>query len=178
MSDLATELMRLFALALGLDEHWFDDKIDKHITNLTLSNYPDQTVDPLPGQLRAGAHTDFGSLTILRTEDRPGGLEVLTSAGRWVAVPIVPGTFIVNIGDLMAQWTNDRWISTMHRVVNPPPKQTNSTRRQSIIFFHQPNYDADIECLPTCRAGSPRYATITSGEHLMTKIRQMTSVRP
>jgi len=66
----------------------------------------------------------------------------------------------------------------MHRVVNPPPNQTSGTRRQSIIFFHQPNYGAEIECLPTCRAEGARYAAITSGEHLMTKIRQMTSVRP
>ena len=152
MTSLATTLMRLFALALDLDEHWFDDKVDKHMTNFTVSNYPDQP-DPLAeGQLRAGAHTDYGSLTILRTEDKPGGLEVRTSSGEWATVPIVPGAFIINIGDLMAQWTNDQWVSTMHRVVNPPRDKATGSRRQSLIFFHQPNYDAVVDCLPSCNA--------------------------
>src|SRR5207244_3582768 len=73
-----------------------------------------------PGQLRAGAHTDYGSLTILKTEDRPGGLQVRSPEGAWLDVPIVEGTFVVNLGDLMARWTNDQWVSTLHRVVNPP----------------------------------------------------------
>lgn len=176
MTELATTLMRLFALALGLDEHWFVDKIDKHMTNLSLSNYPDQP-DELPtGQLRAGAHTDYGSITILKAEDKPGGLEVQTGDGSWAPVPIVPDTFIINIGDLMAQWTNDRWVSTMHRVVNPPRDQANSSRRQSLIFFHQPNYDALIECIPSCLGAGARYAPVTSGDHLARKIGQMNAV--
>jgi isopenicillin N synthase-like dioxygenase len=127
MEQLAQALMRLFALGLDLDEYWFDDKIDKHMTNLTANWYPDQRVRAKPGQLRAGAHTDYGSLTILKTENKPGGLEVQTRQGNWAPVPIIPGTFIVDIGDLMAQWTNDRWISTMHRVANPPRDMTTGT---------------------------------------------------
>jgi isopenicillin N synthase-like dioxygenase len=173
MTALAASLMRLFAVALGLDEHWFDDKIDKHMTNMTLSNYPDQP-DELPaGQLRAGAHTDYGSMTILKSEDKPGGLEVQTKAGAWAAVPIVPGTFIINIGDLMAQWTNDQWVSTMHRVANPPRDQATGSRRQSLIFFHQPNYDAVVQCLPSCVGPAARYAPTTSGDHLWGKMLKM-----
>ncbi len=168
MGDLACTLMRIFALALGLDEHYFDDKVDRHISRLRLRNYPAQDKPPQPGQIRAGAHSDYGSLTILATEDRPGGLQVFNAEGQWVDVPIVPDCFIINIGDLMARWTNDRWVSTLHRVVNPPLDAKTESRRQSIVFFHNPNYDARIECLPTCaRDDVPaKYPPTTSGEHL------------
>jgi isopenicillin N synthase-like dioxygenase len=178
MTALATTLMRLFALALDLDEHWFDDKIDKHMTGFSLSNYPDQPQGQAPNQLRAGAHTDWGSLTILKTEDKPGGLEVLTTQGAWEAVPIIPGTFIINIGDLMAQWTNDRWISNMHRVVNPPRDQATGSRRQSLIFFHQPNYDARIECLAGCVGDGAKYPPTTSGGHLKMKLDMSRVAKP
>lgn len=121
MERLALALMRLFAIALDLGETWFDSKIDKHMTLLDFANYPDQVPPPSPCQVRAGAHTDYGSLTILKAEDKPGGLEVLMPGGQWIAPPVVDDAFIVNIGDLMAQWTNDEWISTMHRVVNRLP---------------------------------------------------------
>jgi isopenicillin N synthase-like dioxygenase len=174
MERLAQSLMRLFALALDLDERWFDDKIDKHMTNLTANWYPDQQVPPVPGQLRFGAHSDYGSLTILKTEDKPGGLEVRAADGSWHKVPIVPGTLIVNLGDLMAQWTNDRWVSTVHRVVNPPPDRVGGAARLSIAFFHQPNYDALVECLPSCREGGvAKYPPVTSGDHLETKLAKL-----
>ncbi|MCC4307764.1 hypothetical protein LL252_04185 [Alcanivorax marinus] len=168
MGDLAATIMRIFALALDLDEDYFDDKIDKHISRLRLRNYPAQAQAPKPGQIRAGAHSDYGSLTILCTEDKPGGLQVCNAEGEWVDVPIVPGTFIINIGDLMERWSNDRWVSTLHRVVNPPAGAGGAARRQSIVFFHNPNYDARIECLPNCtREGeAPRYPVTTSGDHL------------
>jgi isopenicillin N synthase-like dioxygenase len=116
-------------------------------------------------------------MTIIKAEDKPGGLEVLDAEGNWRSVPVVPGTFIVNLGDLMAQWTNDRWVSTMHRVVNPPRDKAIGSRRQSLIFFHQPNYDAMIECLPGCLDnGRAKYAPITSGEHLLMKMQKMQDV--
>ncbi len=167
MAGLAADLMRLFATALELDdENFFAGKIDRHISRLRVRNYPAPIAPPVLGQLRAGAHSDYGSLTILKTEDRPGGLEVFTKEERWLAVPIVPGTFIVNIGDLMARWTNDRWVSTLHRVVNPAQHDAAESRRQSLVFFHNPNYDALIETLPTCLGAGSKYAPITSGEHL------------
>ncbi|HEX3954266.1 MAG TPA: 2-oxoglutarate and iron-dependent oxygenase domain-containing protein [Stellaceae bacterium] len=168
MNELAQTLMHLFALGLGLDEHFFDDKIDRHISRLRLRNYPAPTASPLPGQLRAGAHSDYGSLTILATEDKPGGLQACNSAGDWVDVPSLPGCFVVNLGDLMARWTNDAWVSTLHRVVNPPDAVAAQSRRASLVFFHNPNYDAPVACIPTCLAAgdAPRYAPTTSGEHL------------
>ncbi|WP_278374453.1 isopenicillin N synthase family dioxygenase [Sphingobium xenophagum] len=173
MEKLAELLMELCARALKLPPDWFADKIDKHITNMVISNYPDQPEELEAGQLRAGAHTDYGGLTILKTEDKPGGLQVQTSDGRWEPVPIVPGAFIINLGDLMAQWTNDEWVSTMHRVINPPRDQAIGSRRQSLVFFHQPNYDAVIECIPTCTEMAPKYARTTSIDHLEMKMNQM-----
>ncbi len=168
MSALAQSLMRLFALALDQPETFFDDKIDKHISRLRVRNYPAPQVPPEPGQLRAGAHSDYGSLTILKTEDKPGGLQAHNKAGEWVDVPVVPGCFVVNLGELMARWTNDHWVSTLHRVVNPPEEQASESHRQSLVFFHNPNYDAVIECIPSCQSPDrpPKYPVTTSGDHL------------
>jgi len=82
----------------------------------------------------------------------------------------VPGTFVVNLGDLMAQWTNDRWVSTLHRVANPPDGEWNASR-YSITFFHQPNYDVLVESLD--RVNPPKYAPETSGAHLVRKLSAM-----
>ena len=177
MEKLAADLMRMFALALDLPESFFDDKIDRHISMFRALQYPSQTADPQPGQLRAGAHSDYGSLTILRQEQRPGGLQVQNKLGTWVDVPAIPGAFVVNIGDLMMQWTNDLWASTMHRVVNPPRDLANDSARISLVFFHQPNYDALVTCLPGCAdAEHPaKYAPVSSGDHLRSKFVKQTT---
>lgn len=178
MSELARQLMAMFAVGLKLPIEFFEPTIDRHISMLRALHYPNQPDDPLPGQLRAGAHSDYGSLTIVRQEDRPGGLQVFGKQGEWVDVPVVPDAFVVNIGDLMAEWTNDRWVSTLHRVVNPPRDLANDADRVSIVFFHQPNYDAVIECLPTVLEPGeiPRYAPVTSGQHLYDKFTKQTSM--
>jgi isopenicillin N synthase-like dioxygenase len=167
MEQLASDIMRVFAVALDLPELFFADKIDKHVSRVRAIHYPDQREDPLPGQLRAGEHTDYGTMTILRIEDVPGGLQVKTREGEWLDVLAVPDAFVVNIGDLMMRWTNDAWISTLHRVLNPPRDAKLGTQRISLAFFHQPNYDALIECLPSCQGlGNPaKYPPVTSGEH-------------
>jgi len=173
MEGLTVELMRIAALGLGIEEHFFDRFIDRHITAMRLNHYPAQEAPPLPGQLRAGAHTDYGLLTILNGEDVPGGLQVLTKAGEWLDVATEPGTFVVNIGDLLMRWTNDRWVSNTHRVVNPPAEAARN-RRLSIAFFHHPNYDAPIECIAP--AGEARYAPVLSGAYRDEKYRQTRAV--
>ena len=171
MEDLADDLMRIFAVALDMPEAWFQDKIDKHITNFSVSYYPPQDTPPADNQLRCGPHSDYGSLTIVSSDTDVGGLQVLTSAGDWASVPCLPNTFVINLGDLMAEWTNDRWRSTLHRVVNPPRESADQSRL-SFLFFHQPNYDAVIECLPSCTNPDdpPKYARVTSGEHVRRKV--------
>ena len=161
MEGLAARIMRLMALGLNLDEIWFDGKIADHITSLSVLHYPRLERPALPGQFRRGPHSDWGSVTILWHDGMPG-LQVLSPAGDWVDVPVVPDSFVVNLGDLMARWTNDRWVSTLHRVVAPG---TDTGDRTSIAFFHQPAYDAVIECIPTCKSPDdpPRYEPVTSG---------------
>lgn len=178
MSEVSRQLMAIFAVALELPIEYFEDKIDQHISMFRALHYPDQPDEPLPGQLRAGAHSDYGSLTLLRQEARPGGLQVLAKNGEWTDVPVVPGAFVVNIGDLMAEWTNDRWVSTMHRVVNPPRDLANDSRRISLVFFHQPNYDTIVECLPTVLepGEEAKYAPVSSGQHLYDKFTKQTSM--
>jgi isopenicillin N synthase-like dioxygenase len=166
MSGLVTRLMRLAALALGVHEHFFDDKVDRSIGTMRLNYYPAPAVAPRPGQLRASAHTDYGGFTILSGEDVPGGLQVRTRAGRWIDVATTPTTFVVNIGDLLMRWTNDRWLSNMHRVVNPPLDGP-ARARLSIAFFNHPNYDVLIECLPS--QGPARHPPVLSGDYRDTK---------
>jgi isopenicillin N synthase-like dioxygenase len=180
MERLAAAVMRAFALALDLPEGFFADKTDRHISGIRVINYPDQPEAPAAGQLRAGAHSDYGALTILKAENVPGGLQVLNRTGDWVDVEPPAGAFVVNIGDLMMHWTNDRWVSTLHRVVNPPRDVALGSRRQSVVFFYQPNYDAVIECLPSCSGpGHPsRYAPVTSGEHRLRKFLRTVSTAP
>lgn len=175
---LSAELMRICARSLRLADNWFDDKIDRATSNLIAQNYPALEKPPVPGQIRNGAHTDFGTLTLLMAEDRPGGLQVVGMDGEWHDVRPVPGTFIVNLGDMMAQWTNDRWRSTLHRVVNPPVDAGAASRRLSVVFFHTPNYDATIACIPSCTDADhpPKYAPILSGEHIGSKLKAVESV--
>jgi isopenicillin N synthase-like dioxygenase len=107
MEELAHELMRLFALGLGLQEDFFDDKIDNDISKLSANYYYRQETAPLPGQLRKGEHTDWGSLTILY-QDGVGGLQVLQEDHGWRDVSAILGTFVINLGDLMHTWTGGR----------------------------------------------------------------------
>lgn len=174
---LARDMMRIFALGLKLDEHYFDPTIDRNISMMRVLRYPAQTVLPLPGQLRAGAHSDYGSMTILRKEVGDRSLQVKNKAGEWVEVPVIEGTFIINIGDLMQQWTNDLWSSTVHRVVNPPIHSPDNVDRLSIVFFHQPNYDALVSCLPTCQDEHrpAKYDVVSSGDHLRSKFVKQTT---
>ena len=162
---LARDLMHACAMALGLRENWFDSRMERHFSILSALHYPDQHEAPVPGQLRSGAHTDFDALTILRTDDAPGRLQVMTKAGTWAEAPLVPGAFIVNIGDLLARWTNDRWVSTLHRVVNPASADAAISRRLSLGFFQEIDPDAVVSALPgTVSANRPaKYPPISAG---------------
>ncbi len=169
--------MKLFALALKLPEDFFAEFIDAPVSALRALNYPEQILAPRPGQLRAGAHTDYGSLTILMPQPGSKGREILTPDGRWTPVPPAPGAFVINIGDLMARWTNDRWVSTLHRVANPSPEDGGLSRRQSLAFFHQPNWSAEIACLDACLqpGEKPKYEPVLSGPYLMSRFKATTA---
>jgi isopenicillin N synthase-like dioxygenase len=174
MEALAARVMRLFATALNLPESYFEPFIDAPVSALRALNYPEALAPPKPGDIRAGAHTDYGSLTILLPQAGSRGLEILTPDGAWTHVPPQDGAFVINIGDLMARWTNDRWVSTLHRVVIP--EEGGAARRQSFAFFHQPNWDAEIVALEACLAPgeTAKYAPVRSGPYLMGKFKSTT----
>jgi isopenicillin N synthase-like dioxygenase len=127
-------------------------------------HYPPPQAAPLPGQLRAGAHSDLGMMTLLYSDNDIGGLEVMDRGGSWVRVPVIDGAFTVNLGDLMMRWTNDRWRSTLHRVVNPPEAANDLSRRLSIGMFFIPNYDTVVA--PITRSGeAPKYPPISVADY-------------
>ncbi|MFN8020218.1 MAG: 2-oxoglutarate and iron-dependent oxygenase domain-containing protein [Acidimicrobiales bacterium] len=177
MDALARRLLQLFAIALGQPHDFFDPFVDHAPGALRALDYPELgDRSPAPGQLRAGAHTDYGTLTILRQDDAPGGLEVLDPrTDEWTPVPARADGFVVNLGDLMQRWTNDRWRSTMHRVV-APPSGSGPHRRQSMAFFHNANVDARIEVIPTCIAPDAvaAHAPVIAGPHLWQKFTRAT----
>lgn len=165
MSDVAADLLSAMALALDLPADYFEPMIDRHSSAMRALHYPPLDEPVAERALRAGAHTDYGTLTILATDDVPG-LEILDRQHRWRPVAHVPGTHVVNLGDSIAQWTNDRWRSTMHRVTT-----VSREPRYSLAFFHTANWDATIECLPTCHGPDrpPLYPPVKAGPWLMEK---------
>lgn len=178
---VANEVMSAAAVALGMPADHFVPYLDKGPTVMRANNYQRRcdAPDPIVGQMRMGAHTDYGSITVLLA-DPVAGLQIRDDAGTWHDVMPAPGSLIVNLGDLLAEWSNDRWRSTLHRVVPPPASQEGPVRRRSVAWFQQPNWDAVIECLPSCsdESNPPRYAPVTSGEHLMAKLMGPRLLRP
>jgi isopenicillin N synthase-like dioxygenase len=170
--DVARQMFALFAAALRLPPSYFDDLMRRHFSIMGVHHYPPLAAPPLPGQLRCGAHTDYGAMTILAITDGQGGLEARLPDGTWAPMSPRPGELVVNLGDMMARWTNDAWASTLHRVANPPDVRLAMSRRLSLGMFVHPDYDAPIRCIPSCLAAgeSPRYAPITAGEHIALKI--------
>jgi len=160
--DLAERLLRAMALSLDLDETTFAAYHRHPICTLRLLRYPPRPATASDLTFGAGTHTDWGALTVL-AQDEAGSLEVLDRSGRWIDVPPVPGSFVVNVGDLLALWTNDRYTSTPHRVRGVPGRE-----RYSIACFFDLDPDARIETLPTCISDDrpARYAPTTPGEHL------------
>jgi isopenicillin N synthase-like dioxygenase len=165
--EAAERVQRAMARALGLpDRYLLDLPGGETMYHLRLVHYPPQrTVAPAEGQLGCGVHTDYGTVTLL-ADDGTGGLEVMRRDGSWIGVRIPDDLLVVNLGDLMAIWTNDRWVSNPHRVVNPP-----DTDRYSMPLFVTPPYHAAITCLESCLAPGekPRYGPQYAGEYLMSR---------
>jgi len=179
MDGLCRQLRGILACAADLPDDFFEPHFVDHLSSIRVINYPEPVAEPLPGQLRAGAHTDYGFLTVLLSEDRPGGLEVMNLEGRWVAPPALPGSFVVNLADSLMRWTDDRWHSTPHRVVNPPTDRRGESRRQSIAYFHNPARDALIATLPGFLADgkTAKYPPIAYGDYAMDRQRRASGYR-
>eukprot|EP00397_Hematodinium_sp_SG-2012_P060229 GEMP01078177.1.p1 GENE.GEMP01078177.1~~GEMP01078177.1.p1 ORF type:complete len:237 (+),score=57.85 GEMP01078177.1:224-934(+) len=167
IKDLFDVTLRFFQLP---DEDFFSSKCDKHISALRTIHYPAQIgrYAPRPGQIRASQHTDYGALTLLTEKDR--GLQVRKKDGTWLDVVVPQGAYVVNIGDMMARWTNDKWRSTTHRVINADEVHK-SQARQSVAFFVNLNPDATVSTIESCitEANPNKYTTVIAGEYLMKK---------
>jgi isopenicillin N synthase-like dioxygenase len=172
VARLADVLGRLMAQALELDSDFFEHRTDHSIDALRVNYFSarPENPPPLPGQFGLGPHTDYGMITLLYATPVPG-LQIVDQAGDWRDIIPSLGTFIVNIGDLIAQWTNDRWRSTLHRVVPMQAAGGKSIERLSIPFFREGNLDNVVECLPSCCSpeNPARYAPVIAGDHLRAK---------
>ena len=161
MEDLAKRIMAAFAEALGLESSYFDRFISNPISALRALHYPTITDAIIEKQQRAGAHTDYGSLTILLPQVGTTGLQI-KKKNSWIDVPALEDCLIINIGDLMELWTAGRWVSTLHRVIARP----NQPPRKSLAYFHQPDWDSIINPI-----NSNNYESVVSGPYLMDKFK-------
>lgn len=177
--DVHIDVMRSIALGMGLNEHFFDPHTDGGDNTLRLLHYPPVSKSVFkdnPDRVRAGEHTDYGSITLL-FQDRVGGLEVRSSNGAFVPVKPIEGTVVVNAGDLLSRWSNDKIKSTRHRVVQPPAEDGDISdmypARYSVAYFCNPNEESIIEALPGTWEKLPegkKYPAVNSGEYLVRRL--------
>ena len=161
MKGLALEILGAIALSLDLDREYFGPRTTDPICIQRLLHYPPQTGAVDESIIGIGAHTDYGSLTVLAQDD-VGGLQVMNRDGDWIEAPPIPGTFVINIGDLIQRLTNDVYLANLHRVVNVSGRE-----RYSIPFFIDADYDAVFAPIPACTSADnpPRYDPVTCGAH-------------
>jgi isopenicillin N synthase-like dioxygenase len=179
MESLALDVMHIFATALDLPMNFFDTKLDRHISILRANYYPRLSRPPRAKQLRGGEHSDYTAFTILWQERIPTvGLQARGPGGEWLDVPAIDDTLVINIGDSLMRWTNDKWISTQHRVVNPPFEIAREQDRLSLVYFVQPNYDAEIRCIDSCQSADEpaKYRPVLNGDYLYSKFSKQSNM--
>ncbi|WP_299043845.1 2-oxoglutarate and iron-dependent oxygenase domain-containing protein [uncultured Tateyamaria sp.] len=155
----ASALLSIMADDLGLHVDHFSDLFTEPLSAMRLLHYPPAT--GAENEIGAGAHTDYGAITLLMTDGEPG-LQVRPRGGDWIDVPHVPGAYVVNIGDCLMRWTNDIYVSTPHRVL--PPKR----QRRSVAFFCEANPDALVAALPG--TGPAKYPPIRAADYLASRL--------
>ena len=159
-------LLRPMALALGLPADWFAPHFMQPTTFLRLLHYPPQPPDSPDDAFGAAPHTDYGFITVL-SQDNSGGLEVRRADGTWLPARPIPGTWVVNVADMLSRWTNGRWQSTPHRVRN-----LSGGDRYSMPYFFDMSMDSVVECVPTTIEAStpPHFPSVRYGDYLMERL--------
>ena len=163
---LARHVIRLIAMSLGMPADSLDRFFRKPTTFLRLLHYPPQPPQSDAEQFGSAPHTDYGIITLLAQDDS-GGLQVRPRVGEWIDAPPLPGTFVLNVADMLARWTNNRYVSTPHRVIN-----RSGGDRYSLPYFFDAGMDETIECLSACTdaATPPRYPPVRYGDYLMERL--------
>ena len=166
---LGKRLLKVCAVSLDMPEDHFLQFCTKPMVQMRLFHYPPQ--EPMSDEKAFGVapHTDYGMITLL-LQDPIGGLELKKRDGEWVSAPWVPGTLVINIGDLFQRWTNDIYTSNQHRVINRTGKE-----RYSVPMFFNLDYHSLVSCLPTCQSPNnpAKYAPIKSGDYLVGRFRDV-----
>jgi isopenicillin N synthase-like dioxygenase len=162
---LGCDLHVAIAADLKLPPKYFADKLDRPLATLRLLHYPPRAAER-GDTLGAGEHTDYGSITLLLTDDA-GGLDVRRRDGTWIEAPPIRGAFVCNIGDSLMRWSNDIYVSTPHRVKNPPGRD-----RYSVAFFLDPNPEVSLACLPGCSTTErpAKYPPILAADYLRSRL--------
>jgi isopenicillin N synthase-like dioxygenase len=166
MRQMCDEISGVLARSLGLPRDHFADKLDKPLCQMRVVRYPPQDYVPVdvtqPIGIGSGVHTDYGIVSIIWQMDGPG-LEIQSPSGAWISCPVIPGTFVCQLGDASQILTNDHWKASRHRVVN-----ATGTLRHALAYFHDPNYDCPLAPLPAfvTPAQPARYAPTTLGAHV------------
>ena len=171
-SACAEDLLRGFALGAGLDAEHFIRFRDRPVSRGSLQYYPPQPEGAAEDQFGVAPHTDFGVVTVL-CQDEIGGLEIQQRTGEWAAMPPIPGTLVVNIGDLLERWSNRRYRSTVHRVINSSGRE-----RLSLVLAYDPNFETLVDPNAFCADGeTPHEEPITCGDYLLWRFRKAFSYR-
>ncbi|MEM5387435.1 2-oxoglutarate and iron-dependent oxygenase domain-containing protein [Paraburkholderia phymatum] len=160
------DLLRAVAVGLGVGEHFFASRYTKRMQRTQMVYYPPQPPQSDEDQFGVAPHTDYGCITLL-WQDRVGGLQVREIANEtWIDAPPIEGSFVVNVGDLLARWTNDRFRSTLHRVINASGRE-----RYSIATFYDPTYTSSVDPrnLGTASADS-KYEPVAAGDYILGRI--------
>lgn len=175
MRTLSDELLALFAAALQLPANPFEGLTRRPTWTCNINHYPPLTVvgAPEPGQFRIGPHTDFGTVTVLDREPGAGGLQVFTEAAGWADAPYDPAALTVNIGDLLAYWSGERWPSGRHRVL-PPQSAAPEEDLVSLIYFYELDHDAVVTPLEPPIGRVRGLQPVVSAEFLRTRLDAIT----
>lgn len=173
MQALSCTLLRAIAMALEIEDDFFDKRFIEPISVFRMIHYPPRATATSADQQGAGAHTDYGCITLLH-QDQAGGLQVQNVNGDWIDAPPITGTYVVNIGDMMARWSNDRYKSTPHRVISPL-----GVDRYSMPFFAEPHPDTEISCLPGCHSDDnpPKYPSTTCSQYMLSRFAETYAYR-